>query len=266
MTDEPDWSLQGKVAIVTGAAKGGIGELYAKTLARAGATVVGVDVRPDPVAQVANEIVAAGGKAEGRVVDITDEDAVVALVDHVVATYGGVDVLVNNAALMAQIVATAATQTSRKDWDTSFAVNVTGAWQLIKAVVPSMKARGGGRVVNITSKGAFPALSTYGITKVAVVGLTTTAAHELGHLGITVNAIAPGFVTSDAGTSLVPKDPAVRAMLEAGASTHAVGNRQDLAGALLLLTAPAGQWITGQVIHVDGGFVNALPGAPRTGD
>jgi NAD(P)-dependent dehydrogenase (short-subunit alcohol dehydrogenase family) len=250
-----NWSLDGKVAIITGAARGGIGATYALTLAAAGATVVCADVRRDPAEAVAEEIRSAGGRAAAFEVDISDEVSVERLVSEVVEQFGGVDVLVNNAALMAQIVSTPAVGVTRAQWDTAFAVNVTGAWQLSKAVIPSMVSRGGGRIVNVTSAGAFPAESLYGITKVAVVGLTTTLARELGKQGITVNAIAPGIVASDAGKSLTPEGSDYREMLEARAATRAVGEPTDLAGALLLLTSPAGSWISGQVLHVDGGFI-----------
>src|SRR2546430_16542128 len=103
---------------------------------------------------------------------------------------------------MAQIVATPALENTRQDWDRAFAVNVTGAWQCAKAVVPSMRERGGGRIVNQSSAGAFPAESVYGITKIAIVGLTTTLARELGPFNITVNRNAPGITARAAGKML----------------------------------------------------------------
>ena len=255
MSEQVSWSLEGKVAIVTGAAKGGIGEAYARTLAAAGAAVVCVDIRLDPAEYVAESIRSEGGRALAIAVDIADEGSVTTMLEQVESAYGGVDILVNNAALMAQLTTTTTLGASRETWDTAFAVNVTGSWQMSKAVVPSMVSRGGGRIVNVSSAGAFPAESLYGITKVAVVGLTTTLARELGKQGITVNAIAPGIVASDAGKSLTPEGSDYRVMLEARAALRAVGQPSELAGALLLLTAPAGSWISGQVIHVDGGFI-----------
>jgi NAD(P)-dependent dehydrogenase (short-subunit alcohol dehydrogenase family) len=250
-----DWSLDGKVAIVTGAAKGGIGEAYARSLAEAGASVLCADIDVDRASTVATDIVGAGGKALAVQVDIADEDSVAAMVAAASAEFGGVDVLVNNAALMAQIVMSTAIDFPRLEWDKAFSVNVTGAWQCIKAVVPSMRERGGGRIVNQASAGAFPAETVYGITKLAVVGLTTTMARELGPSNITVNCIAPGITQSDAGRMLTPPEGEFRQQIEAKAALRATGDPEELCGALLLLCSPAGAWMTGQVLHVDGGWV-----------
>jgi len=118
-----------------------------------------------------------------------------------------------------------------------------------------MRARGGGRIVNQSSAGAFPAEGVYGITKLAVVGLTTTLARELGPLGITVNCIAPGIVASEAGKALTPEGSDYRNIVEMQAPLDAVGDREELCGALLLFCAQAGRWITGQVLNVDGGLI-----------
>jgi NAD(P)-dependent dehydrogenase (short-subunit alcohol dehydrogenase family) len=250
-----DWSLQGKVAVVTGAAKGGIGEAYAKALADAGASVVCADINGDGAGAVADAITAKGQAATAVAVDIADEGSVAGMVATTASEYGGIDILVNNAGLMAQIVLTPASEFGRDDWDHAFAVNLTGAWQCIKAVTPSMRARGGGRIVNQASAGAFPAATVYGITKLALVGLTTTMAQELGPSGITVNCIAPGITSSDAGRMLTPPDGEFRQAIEAKAALRAVGEPEELCGPLLLLCSPAGAWMTGQVLHVDGGWV-----------
>jgi len=250
-----DWSLGGKVAIVTGASKGGIGEAYAHALSGAGAAVVCADINVDGASVVAKEIDAEGGRALAVQVDIADEASVEAMTAAAIAEFGGIDILVNNAALMAQIVMTPAMSYERDAWDRAFAVNLTGAWQCAKAVAPSMQARGGGRIVNQASAGAFPAESVYGITKLGIVGLTTTLARELGPSGITVNCIAPGITHSEAGKMLTPEGSEYREMLEARAALRAVGQPSELCGALLLFCAPAGAWITGQVLNVDGGFI-----------
>jgi NAD(P)-dependent dehydrogenase (short-subunit alcohol dehydrogenase family) len=251
----PDWRIDGKVAIVTGASTGGIGAAYALALASAGAAVVCADINAEGARAVAKSIEADQGTALAVEVDIADETSVAAMVDEVVRELGGVDILVNNAALMLQIVANAAMDFPRADWDRAFAVNLTGAWQCAKAVAPSMMERGGGRIVNQASAGAFPAETVYGITKLAVVGLTTTLARELGPSGITVNCIAPGITHSDAGKVLTPEGSPYREMLEQRAAMNAIGEPEDLCGTLLLFCSPAGAWITGQVLNVDGGFV-----------
>jgi NAD(P)-dependent dehydrogenase (short-subunit alcohol dehydrogenase family) len=249
-----DFSLKGKVAIVTGACKGGIGEAYAHTLADAGASVVCADINRDGADSVADSINADGGTALAVSVDISDEASVQAMVDATVAAYGGVDILVNNAALMAALVMSTAMEYDRAAWDRAFAVNVTGAWQCIKAVAPSMISRGGGRIVNQSSVGAYPAESVYGITKLAIIGLTTTMARELGKQGITVNCIAPGMTLSDAGKMLTPEGSPFRDMVEAKATNRAFGDPTELCGTLLLFCSPAGAWISGQVLCVDGGL------------
>jgi NAD(P)-dependent dehydrogenase (short-subunit alcohol dehydrogenase family) len=250
-----DWSLEGNVAIVTGAATGGIGEAYAHALADAGAAVVCADIDVARAGGVADAITAIGGTAIAVEVDIADEASVAAMVERATAELSGIDILVNNAGLMAQIVMTPAMMATREEWDRAFAVNLTGAWQCAKAVAPAMKARGGGRIVNQSSAGAFPAETLYGITKLALVGLTTTMARELGGDGITVNCIAPGITASEAGKMLTPEGSAYRDMLDMRAALRAVGQPSELCGALLLFCSPAGAWITGQVLNVDGGFV-----------
>jgi NAD(P)-dependent dehydrogenase (short-subunit alcohol dehydrogenase family) len=250
-----DWSLDGKVAIVTGAAKGGIGEAYAQALSGAGAAVVCADINSEGARAVADEIGDEGGKAIAVTVDITDEQSVAAMVGETTSQFGGVDILVNNAALMVQIVATPAMQYTREQWDRAFAVNLTGAWQCSKAVAPSMIERGGGRIVMQASAGAFPAETVYGITKIGIIGLTTTLARELGGSNITVNCIAPGITHSEAGKILTPEGSPYREMLEQRAAMRAIGQPSELCGALLLFCSPAGAWITGQVLNVDGGFI-----------
>lgn len=250
-----DFSLAGKVAIVTGACKGGIGEAYAKALSSAGAAVVCADINKAGADAVVSDIVASGAKAIAVAVDIADEASVQAMADAAIKEFGGIDILVNNAALMAQIVGTPAVRYERADWDRAFAVNVTGAWQCAKACAPSMISRGGGRIVNQASAGAFPAETVYGITKLAVVGLTTTLARELGKSGITVNCIAPGNTLSAAGAALTPEGSAYRTMVEERAAHRGVGDPTELCGALLLFCSPAGSWISGQVLNVDGGLI-----------
>ena len=204
--------LDGKVAIVTGAAAGGIGEAYATALSEAGAAVVCADINEAGAKEVADSL---PGTAIAVGVDITDDESVQAMVQRAVGELGGVDILVNNAALMAQL-ATGGLSTlgfPPDMWNQAFAVNVTGAWNVARAAVPEMIKRGGGSIVNQSSIGAMPAESVYGITKLAMIGLTTTLARELGPSNINVNCIAPGLTQSVAGKMLTPDDsPYVQAM------------------------------------------------------
>jgi NAD(P)-dependent dehydrogenase (short-subunit alcohol dehydrogenase family) len=249
--------LDGKVAVVTGAGGRGnsIGRAYALGLANAGASVVVADLNGDGAHAVAEEIVGAGGKAVGVQVDVANEASTIAMGAAAKEAFGGVDILVNNAALMVDISYDNFETVSMDAWHKAFAVNLEGALLCARAVVPSMRERGGGRIVNQTSGGAFPASGLYGITKLALVGLTTSLAKQFGKDNITCNAIAPGNVTSDAGKMLVPDDSPFIQFLQMTCATRPRGAPDELVGTLLLLCSEAGQWITGQTIHVDGGWV-----------
>lgn len=252
------FTLDGKVAIVTGAGakERSIGASYAHGLANAGASVVVADLVEDGANSVAAEINKNGGSAIGVQVDITDNESVRNMAAAAADKFGGVDILVNNAALMAELdFQSPFIETPIEDWNKTFAVNTTGAFLCAQAVVPWMQARGGGKIVNQVSYGAFPALGLYGITKIALVGLTTTLASQLGKDKINVNAIAPGYVKTAAGMSIVPEGSPADAMLEAMASIHLRDEPEALVGPLMLLVSPAGDWMTGQVLHVDGGLV-----------
>lgn len=249
--------LDNKVAIVTGAGGRGnsIGRAYAMGLAAAGASVLVADLNESGAIAVAEEISAAGGRAVGFRVDIADPDSAWSMGKAAVDAYGGVDILVNNAGLMAELKSEQAVDIDLDEWNRIMAVNVTGALNCVQAIVPLMRQRGGGKIVNQTSGGAFPAISIYGISKLALVGLTTTLAKQLGRENIAVNAIAPGNTASDAGKALTPDDSPFIQFLQASVAMRVRGFPEELVGTLLLLCSSAGDWITGQVIHVDGGWV-----------
>jgi NAD(P)-dependent dehydrogenase (short-subunit alcohol dehydrogenase family) len=249
--------LDGKVAVVTGAGGRGnsIGRAYALGLAKAGAAVVVADLNAEGAQKVCGEIVAEGGRGIAVGVDITKPDSVSNMVKTAGAAFGGVDILVNNAALMAELGYLPATDIPIEKWNQIMDVNVTGALNCVQAVVPVMRARGGGRIVNQVSAGAYPAMSIYGVSKLALVGLTTTLARQLGREKISVNAIAPGNTMSDAGRLLTPEDSPFVKLLEATVAMRVRGQPDELVGPLLLLCSPAGAWITGQVLHIDGGWV-----------
>ena len=249
--------LDGKVAVVTGAGGRGnsIGRAYALGFANAGASVVVADLNEAGAKAVADEIIAAGGQAIGVGVDVSDEASTLAMAAAAKGAFGGVDILINNAALMVDVSYDDLETVSIEAWNKAFAVNTTGALLCARAVAPSMRERGGGRIVNQTSGGAFPATSLYGISKLALVGLTTSLAKQWGKDNITCNAIAPGNVKSDAGKLLVPDDSPFIQFLQATVATRPRGDPDELVGTLLLLCSEAGQWITGQTIHVDGGWI-----------
>ncbi|TGD73495.1 SDR family oxidoreductase [Mangrovimicrobium sediminis] len=251
------FQLHDKVAVVTGAGGRGnsIGRAYAMGLAAAGAAVVVADLNAGGAQAVAGEIEQAGGRAIALEVDITKPESTRAMAAQAKAAFGGVDILVNNAALMVELGSASAADIPIEEWNRIMDVNVTGALNCVQAIVPLMRERGGGKIVNQTSGGAFPAQSIYGISKLALVGLTTTLARQLGPQNINVNAIAPGNTTSDAGRQLTPDDSPFIKFLEASVAMRVRGAPDELVGALLLLCSSAGDWITGQVMHVDGGWV-----------
>src|SRR6516164_6304720 len=224
--------LDGKVAIVTGAGGRGnsIGRAYAQGFANAGAAVVVADLNEAGAKAVAEEIVAAGGKAIGVGVDVSSEEQTLAMAAAAKAAFGGVDILINNAALMVDVSYDSIDDVSVEAWNKAFAVNLTGALLCARAVAPSMRERGGGRIVNQTSGGAYPATSLYGISKLALVGLTTSLAKQWGKDNITCNAIAPGNVKSDAGKMLVPDDSPFIQFLQATCATRPRGEPDELVG------------------------------------
>jgi NAD(P)-dependent dehydrogenase (short-subunit alcohol dehydrogenase family) len=246
------FTLHEKVAIVTGASQGGIGESYARALVDEGAAVVCADIDGPGAERAAKSI---GRRAIATTVDITDPQSVNSMVQAAHDAFGGVDILVNNAALMEQIVFEQLQTISLERWNQILSVNLTGAMLCSQAVVPSMDARGGGAIVNQSSGGAWATPTIYGITKLAIVALTQALAHELAPKKIRVNAIAPGMTESSAGRRLVPVDSPIRDMFESQAPLRPFGAPDELSGALLLLTSDAGKWMTGQTLNVDGGWV-----------
>ncbi|OZM80201.1 SDR family NAD(P)-dependent oxidoreductase [Pseudonocardia sp. MH-G8] len=251
--------FDGKTVVVTGAA-GGIGGNYVRAFAAAGANVVAADVPAAAEAGVAlaEKATAAGG---GPVVfvagDVTSDADWAVLVARARDEFGGIDALVNNAAIYQGLTAKRPlTDLSTDDWDTVLRVNVRGTWQGIRAVAPVMRAGGGGRIVTISSTTArtgVPGFAHYVASKAAVEGLTRVAARELGADGITVNAVAPGLVSDEASRALNSD-----AYLAAAAGGRALGREMlpdDLVGAVLFLTSDAGGFVTGQTLVVDGGGV-----------
>jgi NAD(P)-dependent dehydrogenase (short-subunit alcohol dehydrogenase family) len=247
-------SLKGKVAIVTGGA-GGIGQVYARALAEAGASVAIADIHEEAANKTAEALVADGLVATGVQVDITDPDAAAAMAAAVSATYGGIDILVNNAALMAEIPTTRLSKFPLDWWNKVMTVNVTGSLICAQAVVPSMKERGGGKIINQSSGGAFLYLTPYGISKLAVVGLTAGLAQELGRFNINVNAIAPGAIETEAALELLPMEGEWREQMRKTVPLRGSAPPEDLTGTLLFLASSASDFMTGQCLNVDGGWV-----------
>jgi NAD(P)-dependent dehydrogenase (short-subunit alcohol dehydrogenase family) len=254
-----DFSLDGKVAVVTGAA-GGIGQAYARTLAQAGASVVVADLDTEGADAFAATLQQEGLRATGVTLDIADENSARAAAKRVTDELGGIDILVNNAAIyrVKPPSSTPLTEYPIEWWDKMMKVNVAGALICVQAFAPSMIERGGGKIVNQASAAAYTLTSgPYGVGKLALIGLTINLAKELGKHKINVNAIAPGMIEDDANRDLgVAFGPELEQQrLRDVVARKAWGPPEDLCGALLYLCSPAGDYITGQTLRVDGGWV-----------
>ncbi len=241
--------LQDKVIVVTGAAQG-IGEAYAKGLAAEGAKVVAADINEEAGNQVAKEIEADGGAAMFVRCDVSSADSAQALAAAVEAEWGGIDGLVNNAAIYGEMQFDLLITV---DWDyyrKFMSVNMDGALVMTRAVFGSMQKRGGGSIINQSSTAAYLYSGFYGLAKVGVNGLTHQLAHELGGMNIRVNAIAPGPTDTEA-TRTQAGDAAKE--LFKGLALKRLGQPQDMVGAAIFLLSDEAAWVTGQILAIDGG-------------
>jgi NAD(P)-dependent dehydrogenase (short-subunit alcohol dehydrogenase family) len=248
--------LEDRVGVITGAAQS-IGREYALAVAAEGAGVVVADIL-DPAPVVA-EIEAAGGAALGVTVDVADESSTAAMASAALERFGKVDFLVNNAALYGSLHMQAWSDIDVDEWDRVMAVNVRGVFLCSKAVVPGMVERGSGKVINISSGTALmgvPGLLHYVTSKGAVIGLTRALAREVGPQGITVNAITPGLTMSAGTKSLMDNSgfPSADPLLAAKCLPREQ-TAQDLVGAVLYLASADSDFVTAQVLNVDGGWV-----------
>jgi NAD(P)-dependent dehydrogenase (short-subunit alcohol dehydrogenase family) len=186
---------------------------------------------------------------------VTDEGSVAAMVDEAVERFGSIDILVNNAGLMAEVMGGTLTTIPMEMWRRTLAVNLTGPLLCTRAVVPHMVDKGYGKIINQSSGGAFLPSQHYGVSKLGLVSMTSSLAQELAPHGIRVNAIAPGWVNTDAGFRSAPPD--IRAAIGAGIP-FPFGDPEELVGGLVYLASPASDWVTGHTLNIDGGWI------PRT--
>ncbi|MFI5214050.1 MAG: 3-oxoacyl-[acyl-carrier-protein] reductase [Gemmatimonadales bacterium] len=240
--------LDGKVAMVTGSTRG-IGRAIAHALAEAGAKVAVMGRGQEKAEQAAAEI---GHGAQGFACDVASEDSVNAAVAAIEKTLGPVDVLVNNAGVTKDNVFLRLTDA---DWDTVLEANLKGAFRTIRAASRGMMKKRWGRIINISSvvglignKGQ----ANYAASKAGLLGLTRSIARELASRGITVNAVAPGFIESDMTAVLTPEQ---REALAKQIPLERLGKPEDVAAAVLFLASETSAYITGQVLVVDGGMV-----------
>jgi len=251
VTALPSFDLANQVALVTGASSG-IGRHLAELLAAAGAKVALAARRIDRLAEAAHKIEATGGQCLPVACDVTRSDSVAAAVTVAENTLGALTILVNNAGV---VVAKPVLQHSEEEWDYVVDTNLKGAWLMAREFAQHLVDRQRpGRIVNIASVLGVRTIArvpSYTAAKAGLIHLTGVLAMELARYGILVNAIAPGYVETDFNRDFLRSDAGKK--LEARIPLRRVGRPDDLDGAMLLLASPAGAYITGAVIAVDGG-------------
>jgi 3-oxoacyl-[acyl-carrier protein] reductase len=253
---EPSFDLAGRTIIVTGGGKG-IGKVYCRHLAAAGARLIVADIDGEASVEVAKEIVSKGGVAVAEPTDVSDEKAVGRMAEAAIEAFGRIDGLINNAALMSDLPRQPWHQLEAEEWDRVMAVNLRGMFLCCRAVYPQMKKQGKGKIVNISSSRVWagaPDRLHYTTSKMGVVGLTRALAREVGDDNIVVNAVAPGFTLSETQVAtssneyLASKRNDRRALKRAQVP-------EDLVGVVMFLLSDASNFMTGQTITVDGGHM-----------
>lgn len=245
-----DRELSGKVALVTGGSRG-IGAGIALALGDSGAkTVVNYVLQREKADEIVDHIKKNGGEAVSFQADVSQKDQVDSLLDFIGSTFGGVDILINNAGIHQHLTID---QLSLEDWDKVMTVNMDSAFLLTKGVLPYMKEKGWGRIVNMSSLSGFAGTTVechYAASKAGLIGLTKATALEVASYGITVNAISPGSIETD---MLDLKSEEDRRRRVAPIPVGRIGQPEDIAHAVLFLVSPKASFVTGETIHVNGG-------------
>lgn len=246
--------LTGKVAVVTGAARG-LGAAYAVAMAEQGASLLVSDV--NACDETVDTIRAAGGTAESTITDIADMESCTAMAELAVEKFGKIDVLVNNAALYGTLKGARFELLEEAQWDAVMNVNIKGLWQTCKAVVGPMRESGGGSIINVSSLAAVYGLP-YGLdyvaSKAAVIGMTRGMARELGGDNIRVNAVAPSAVMTEGTEEFFgAKFEKAKGVIASGQLIQRNLEPEDLTGTIVYLASDASAFVTGQTHMVDGG-------------
>jgi 3-oxoacyl-[acyl-carrier protein] reductase len=244
--------LEGRVAIVTGAG-GGLGEGICSALVSSGAAVAAVDVARDKAERVAERVSRNGARCVAFEADVSDRSSVEEMAERVTGEFGGVDILVNNAAIYP---IRPWTEIREEEWDEVLAVNLKGYFLCARAVFPHIKDRGHGRIINVASITffiGFASLLDYVSSKGGVVGFTRTLAREVGPEKITVNAVSPGAFPTDAEKIHPNPDEYNRWVLDQQ-SIKRRGAPEDVGNLVAFLASDAASFITGQTIEIDGGW------------
>ncbi len=242
--------LDGKVAMVTGAATG-IGAACARALAREGAVVVCTSLPTDPTQSVVDQILAAGGKAVVKPLNVTDPEWCQRVVEEVAAELGGLHILLNNAGITDDGLFM---RMKPESWRKVLSVNLDGAFNVTQPAVKVMVKQREGRIISISSVVGLmgnPGQANYSASKAGIIGLTKSLARELGSRNITANAIAPGYIQTPMTDKLNEEQ---KKALMANLAIPRLGTPEDIAAVVLFLAGPAGSYITGEVINVSGGL------------
>lgn len=251
------FDLTGKIALITGASRG-IGEAIAARLAEAGAKLVIASRKQDALDAVADGLRARGADVLPIAAHNGDKAALTALVEQAIGHYGGLDIVVNNAATNPHFGPVLEAQDSM--WQKTLEVNLLGAFWLAQLAVPHLRQRGGGKIINVTSvNGLRPGTmqGVYSASKAALINLTQTLALELGPDNIQVNAIAPGLIQTKFAEALW-SNPAILDSVTARTPVRRIGQPDDIAGIALYLASAASNYATGQTFVVDGGITIPL--------
>ena len=243
--------LDNQIAVVTGAGRG-IGRAIALKFAAEGASVACVSRTTENAEKVAAEVRALGRQAWAYAVDVADAKAVAVAAEKILTDAGRVDILVNNAGVTKDGLLM---RMSEEDWDTVMDTNLKGAFSFTKAFVRGLLKQRSGRIINVASIIGLignAGQANYAASKAALIGFTKSAARELGSRGITVNALAPGFIETDM-TAVLSEE--IRKQLLEKIPLACFGQAEDIANAALYLAGPTGRYVTGQVLVVDGGMV-----------
>lgn len=246
-----DDMLQGKTAIVTGASRG-IGAAIARRLCEVGANVVICSRSIESVSQTADELKGNGYSIQSLAADISKKEDVETLVEEAISQFSQIDILVNNAGITRDMLLM---RLKDEDWDAVLQTNLTGTMYCTRAVLRPMIRQKSGRIINISSVIGLmgnPGQASYAAAKAGIIGLTKTTAKEVGTRGITVNAIAPGFITTDM-TAQIPEEFRKKALELIPLQNY--GDPEDVANTVCFLASDAARYITGQTLQVDGGMV-----------
>jgi 3-oxoacyl-[acyl-carrier protein] reductase len=242
--------LSGRKAIVTGAARG-LGRCFAVDLAAAGAKVACVDINTETLAETISCIRSGGGTAEAIAADVTNSARVDEVVDQVVKLWGGLDILINNAGITRDNLLM---RMKDDQWDAVLNINLKGTFLFTRAAARPLCKSNCGRIVNIASVSGLmgnPGQANYSASKAGVIGLTRTISRELASRGVTVNAVAPGFIATEMTAKLGEE---MLGKIKEEIPLKRLGLPQDVSDAVLFLASDAAEFITGQVLTVDGGL------------